>query len=59
MFKNLLLNDKEHAFLLDLLVAIREEHFDAKPSDSFSVMFNLTVPERMDLNEIIKRLMAK
>lgn len=60
MIKNLVLTDKEHAFLVRILSAFRDEvnFIEEKRSGRDPLGVKLTVPERMDLNEIMKRLLS-
>lgn len=60
MIKNLILTDKEHAFLVRILAAFRDEvnTVEEKRWGSDPLGIKLTVPERMDLNEIMKRLLS-
>lgn len=60
MIKNLILTDKEHAFLVRILAAFRDEvnTVEEKRWGPDPLGIKLTVPERMDLNEIMKRLLS-
>lgn len=58
MIKNLILTDKEHIFLKQLLALVRNEVNQYKPNEPVTLELKLTVPEQMDLNEIFKRLVS-
>lgn len=58
MFKQLVLTEKEHSFLVQLFTLIRNDMEEKRDHEEVEVKMRLTVPERMDLNEIMKRLLS-